>query len=66
MQLNGITLSYGFLLDFADSYKLQMDLERKKREELEMEVLQLRGEQCCNTSSPFTRNDTDSFPVLLW
>ena len=43
-----------------------MDLERKKREELEMEVLQLRGEQCCNTSSPFTRNDTDSFPVLLW
>lgn len=29
---------------FPDSYKLQMDLERNKREKLEMEIRNLRGE----------------------
>lgn len=29
---------------FSDSYKLQMDFERKRREELENEVFHLRGE----------------------
>lgn len=36
---------------FPDSYKLQMDLERKKREQLEIEILNLQGKKNCKQNS---------------